>query len=452
MGIMNRLSVDHRLRRELGVELNMAKKQATAIKEEPSSPAFDLSKQLWPQKLPVIGGSGKYESGKTLFGLSICPGPQTICYDFEDSSEPYESIGFDRIDVPDVLASTSTKYDPELVFTWWRDHVLKTPAGKYRVMVVDPITDIESGLVAYVSKRPQEFGYTPAQFARMEGVKWECVKQLWKSILLQVAQRVETFYFVAHAKREWIGSTPTANVIPKGKATLMELASLYLFFDRTPVKGVKPKAPAANVLKTRLTRTVVVNGDLKIIPILPPRLPEATPAAIRAYMLNPANYDKLSEAEKYIETPVSEAEMLALKTNLAETELQTEALRVDRMSIIARHNPAAVQQQQEAANVEHREEVVATAESTPSENGASTNKEAVQDSLRPSLQFSEGQSAAELHSVIERFKNRLGFTDDQWSKVMAKRGVQATPELDQGPAFDLCKILAARIEEDSQGK
>ena len=37
-------------------------------------------KPLWPKSIEVIGGTGEYESGKTTFGLTICPGPETLYY------------------------------------------------------------------------------------------------------------------------------------------------------------------------------------------------------------------------------------------------------------------------------------------------------------------------------------------------------------------------------------
>lgn len=458
---MNRLSVDHQLRRELKVEMYPMAKKSAANKE---SVAFDLSKQLWPKPLSVIGGSGQHESGKTLFGLSICPGPQTRAYDFEDSTAPYESIGFDRVDVPKTMASSGNAFNQEATFMWWWTDILAIEPGQYRVIHVDPITDIENGLVQYVSRRPTEFGYTQAQFNKMEGLKWDCVKTLWKSILLNLMTKIETLYFVAHTKREWIGNSPTANIVPKGKQTLFELASLYLMFDRSAKNGVKPQKPAANVLKQRIVDFSITDGEIDFTPILPPRLPEATPKMIREYMLNPADYSKLKEAEKFIDRMPSESEILALKTNLAETELNTETMRGNRMDLIMRHAPAIAQQATQTLDEvknENRNEIIATeASSPPGERThldaplaqpAKTNKETVTESLRPSLQFSEGQSAVDYHSVIERFKGKLGFNDDQWTKVLAKRGVGCTPELDQAQGYELCKVLAARIEQMEGG-
>jgi hypothetical protein len=284
--------------KKAGVASQSSKAEDAKEEVAKSDPSIFLkSGKLWPKPLTLIGGSGKHESGKTLFGLSICPGPQTLVYDFEDSSKPYvDQIGFEMIDVPDLMIKKYNRIAQEETFCWWRDHILSQPTGKHRVLMVDPISDIEAGLKMWVQKRPQDFGYTSNQFARMEGVLWECVKAYWKSLLLQIANRVETFYFVAHTKREWVGNTPTPNLLPRGKQTLFELSSLYLFFDRTPVDGRKPQKPAANVLKSRVVEAKIVNGELVATAVLPPRLPEATPQAIRHYMLHPGELRQTRQA------------------------------------------------------------------------------------------------------------------------------------------------------------
>jgi hypothetical protein len=457
VGIMNRASVDRDLRRDLGLEMYPVAKRGSRAE----TPAFDLSKQLWPKRLPVIGGSGRYESGKTLFGLSISPGPSTICYDFEDSSAPYEAIGFERVDVPRLMqARRAGSYNPLDTFVWFWDQMKALVPGKHRVIVVDPITDIESGAVQWVKQRPQDFGYTPAQFSRMEGIMWDCMKQLWKAILLDISTKVETFYFVAHGKREWIGSTPTTKEVPKGKQTLMELASLYLWFDRSPNKdGEKPAKPAANVLKQRIIDFSMAEGVLEIAPILPPRLPEATPQAIREYMLHPANYDKLKPEERYVERAAGQDEILAMQQNIAETELKTESLRTDRMSLLARHAPPqqAAAEINQQANQEFRAEAEQTpvAAETPVEGmtvaaepaAPTSNKERVDASLRPSLQVTEFDGVAHMHGKIIEFLDRLQASDSDRIKICQKRGVEGIQQLDRTQAFELFKALASRVED-----
>lgn len=103
---------------------------------------------IWPEKLsiPVIGAAGEYQGGKTLLGLTIDPA-HTLCFDFEKSSAIYEGLGFKRVDVPDeMLKLRPDGYGPIDVFTWWQDILKTIQPGEFSVIMVDPISDIESGL------------------------------------------------------------------------------------------------------------------------------------------------------------------------------------------------------------------------------------------------------------------------------------------------------------------
>jgi hypothetical protein len=119
-------------------------------------------------------------------------------------------------------------------------------------------------------------------------------------------------------KTVWKDGRPTTKTAPKGKSTLYELASLYLQLEREPNKnGEISPVPSAIILKERLSNTSIVNGEPVIQPMLPPRLHVATPKAIREYILNPPNYDKLKGFEKIKEKALTEEERLELQRDVA---------------------------------------------------------------------------------------------------------------------------------------
>lgn len=290
---------------------------------------------LWPVPLPIMGVTGEYASGKTLFGLTIDP-PHTLCYDWEKSSLSYTSLGFERIDVPSEMLKQFPKsraYKPIDTFNWWRDHVRAIEPGRYRVIVLDPASEIESGATDWVRANPNYFGRTAAQYQQMSGLMWGDMKELWKSILADLASRCETFVFAVHMGDKFEGNKATGKRKPKGKSTLMELASLYLLMERKPdPKGVVAPKPAATVLKSRLAHTQLnpETGEVEIIPALPPRLPEATPSAIRRYLLNPPDYTKLKPGERVQEEKLSEDELAAMRLATAEAERDAAALQLER--------------------------------------------------------------------------------------------------------------------------
>jgi hypothetical protein len=287
---------------------------------------------LWPQPIPIIGGTGDKWMGKSYFGLNICPGNKTtLVYDFEQSCASYEGefarigVPFDRIDVQkEMHAKHPNGYKPLDLFVWWRDHVRALPADKYRVIMLDPATDVERGLTDWVAANPKFFGHTEGQYASMSGIMWGDVKDYQKMILADITARCECFYFTAHIGAEFQGKTATGKKKVKGKETLYELSSLFLWFDRSPdASGVRPNAPAATVLKGRLLVSELVDGDVVSYSVLPPRLPVATPKAIRAYFTKPAGKIGLTDAEKVQEEKLSADERLRLETQKAQAEAET---------------------------------------------------------------------------------------------------------------------------------
>lgn len=282
----------------------------------------EARKPLWPKPIPIIGGTGEFESGKTLFGLTIDPGPRTLVYDIEKSSESYVELGFERIDVLKVMQEKYPNgYKPVDLFLWWREHVKQIQAGKYTVIMVDPVTDLERGMTDWVSANPHVFGHTPSQYAKMSGIMWGDLKDYMKSILGDIATRCETFYYTAHVGREFEGNEATKRLKVKGKATLSELASLFLWFERKPNSdGVKPDAPSAFVRKTRLLYSKMVDGEMEMHKILPDRLPVATPKTVRGYFVNPAGGRAAEDGEQSKEEGLTEDEKMLIQMRTAEAQ------------------------------------------------------------------------------------------------------------------------------------
>lgn len=294
---------------------------------------------LWPQPIPIIGATGKKWSGKSVWGLNICPQPHaTLVYDLEQSCTSYEQerarIGapFVRIDVQREMRKDFPKgdYKPIDVFVWWMRHVRSIEPGQYRVIMVDPVTDLERGLADWVAANPTHFGHSASQYQKMSGIMWGDVKDFEKSILADITVRCETFYFTAHLGAEFKGNTATGREKAKGKETLYELASLYLWFERDPdAAGVRPNIPSARVEKGRLMVSELVDGEVVSYSVLPPRIPQCTPKAIRNYFANPAGKKGLSEGERAREEKMSADERLRLETEKAQAEAATAQAKVE---------------------------------------------------------------------------------------------------------------------------
>lgn len=316
----------------------------TATEQQPAA------QPIWPQRIEIIGVTGEYASGKTLFALTIDP-KNTLIYDTERSSGAYTTLGFQRVSIQDVMQKLKPHgYKPIDVFTWWWEDVKKIVPGKYTVAAIDTISEIEDGLVEWVQKNPTYFGRTLQQYQKMSGLMWGDVKSLWKTILSDLSARVQTFVFCTHMANIWAADRPTGKRKPKGKETLMELASLYLCMQRNPDnKGIVAPKPAAIVLKSRLVHTHFngESGELELIPCLPPRIPVCTPAEIRKYMLSPPDPNKLSKEERLQEEKLSEDERQAIA--LAKAQAERDAA-VANLEATARQQEMAEAAQQRASS------------------------------------------------------------------------------------------------------
>src|SRR5687767_7387349 len=98
-----------------------------------------MTAPLWPQPLEIVGLTGEYASGKTLWGLSIDP-KHTLLFDTEKSAGSYLGLGFTRVDIPTEMMKRLPKgYKPIDTFIWWWEQVKAIPAGKYRVIGLDTV-------------------------------------------------------------------------------------------------------------------------------------------------------------------------------------------------------------------------------------------------------------------------------------------------------------------------
>lgn len=385
----------------------------------------DLTQPLWPKPIPVIGLTGEYASGKTLFALTICPGPGTLVYDLEKSSESYLDLGFHRIDAHlEMLKSHPKGYKPRELWSWWKASIMSIPTGKYRVIVLDPISEIENALVDYVQSHPGEFGRTSSQYAKASGLMWGDVKQEWKQVLSDLASRCETFCFVAHMGQVYQGNTPTGRRKPKGKETLEELASLYLQLERRPdAKGNTPAVPSAIVRKNRQLHIRVTDAGLETCPALPPRIPVATPNAIRQYQLTPPDYANLKEEEKAPEVKVTEEELAELRARAAEAEAETERIKLERMDRMERQRLKPIGEEMAAAPA---------APPPPPAEPAKANQ-------------------SQLEAIRDLRKDLFAITKPEdptatWQAVLAKRGVKTAHDLTEADADALAESLRRKID------
>lgn len=397
--------------------------------------------RLWGDiDIPIIVGTGPFGSGKTLFGASIAPGPETLVMDQEGSSLTYRSIGFDHIDMAIELTKLHPDgFTPIQRWEWFKkEAIARGKSGRYRVLMVDPTSEIEDGLEAYVRANLPKYGLSSDQVRKASGLLWGVMKREWKLFLDMLRAYYQTIYLTVHLRNEYLGNTPTGKKEPKGKETLFELASLFLWFDRSPDKSGKVSAkPSANILKSRLAVTKFVDGELVTLPVLPPHLEVATPSAIRQYIANPPDYAKLKKSELVIEQEMSDAEKLRLESQIAADKreaAQAELTRLELMSQAAEKSRALTELQAAQSASPDNASAVAAANAAKSKASADHDNAII--------------SAIDLDSIVKSLSEAFETPEEckaAMPDILAKAGVKKLSELTNLQALGVQGELADRI-------
>lgn len=416
-------------------------------------------KPLWNgTQVSVFGVTGEFESGKTLAVLTIDP-ENTLYYDYEKSGGTYRNLVYEgrvvqvkkRIDVPsEMLKKFPNGYKPIDVFLWWRDHARSIKPGEFSVIAVDPISDVEKGLVDWIKANPKEFGKTETQYEKASALLWEDVKAHWKMLLADLSSRCDTFSFTTHMRDVWKGTTNTGKREAKGKETLAELASLYILLERNfNQKGEKPDKPTGIVKKSRLISIVTKNGVTDQVPSLPPRLEQATYPAICRYIQDPPDYGKLKKGEKVEPHVPTEEEIAARKERISENErvAAESKLATMHLSVEAGKKARAVTETQ--AVPETKEPVKTVPATTALETKEPVAKEPATPPVTAQETPAKGFESSEETTFnfvacinrIMNLKESLQIPDEKWADILKRRSIGVLAEAHQASLHSLYTAL-----------
>jgi len=438
--------------------------------------------RLWPNtpsgqemQIEVFGATGEFATGKTILGLSIAPGvhpeghkfagkPRTLYLDFEKSGATYAGTGCRRVDVPAELAKQhGPNYTAKQAAMWFNSLPSQIELGQYDVTVVDPINDVESGQVDLVRSDPKAHGYTTSQFNNSVPLLMAAMKAHWKRLLMAYSNVCQCFFFTTHLRDQFKGGRPSGKREPRGKETLAELASLYLWLERAADKdGKTPDKPSAIVLKQRLADTQLnETGELEIVNLMPPRIPVATVAEIRRYIAQPPDYNRLKATERVIEKPITEIEIQQAK--LATAEAQAEAANAQSGLIERQKELTAIRQ---AAQVQRPQSPDKTAEvngdaadkrkTAAKQEKAEAKQEA--DAMQKKLDTIEANGKElmkgnQVEDRVRQFKELLpasGIDPEKVKAAMAAKGAGRFTEMTAQDQTGLLVVLRKKADERKQ--
>lgn len=392
---------------------------------------------LWPNELriEVLGATGEVGSGKTCFVMTIDPA-HTLLFDFEKSASAYsqlEGMGLKRIDYPKRMAALKPDYQPVDMFSQWLQDVATIERGKFSVIALDTIGDIETGLADYVASKHADYGFSSAEkFQSTGGIFWKFCRERWKTILIDLADRCETFAFTSHLRQVWAGGRPTNRREPVGKSTLAELASLYLWLDRE-----QDNPPSARVTAPwGKSRLAVFSKDGTIQPILPPRLPIATPAAIRAYIQSPPT--RLKKGEKAHVEELTEAQRLQLQAQIAADTAETLRLKSE-MRTGATTTRREIPERKGASPAKRSPR-------QPQESGEAARAD---EHLSKGLDIStaaDSRATAEQLDEMRLLASRLELSKEKWKRVLDRFKVDSAKSLTADEADQLLASMRDKLQ------
>lgn len=449
-------------------------------------PLFGLNLDGTPLYVPVIGLCGPLGSGKTLAALTLCP-EETIEIGIEDSGVTYNLPIKKRYSMyQEVTGKNSITPRPIECFEWFMDILKQISEGKLscRVLAVDPITDIQNGCVDWVYENCEKFDKTKAQYDKASGLLWGDVKSHFKALLGATSRRMDTLVFTAHMGTVWSGGAPVpGKTKAKGIGTFMELASLYVHLTREvdPKTGKQPEKPVGHISpphgKSRLAHTFRdENGELKITPILPPRIEDFSWAKVRQYVATPPDYAKLNKNELAEVQVMSEEEKMLLQLQMDQTKLAEAEARLElaekvqkaasRVGAGAVSSTTAKAMGTSPGSGAKRETVPAKQESGPaaaketapaktSEKPAAPASTAAESKSEPKAEATQEQKSGteklcpdlnpwnrdQCESIIRQQMTDLAMTSDQMKAAVRKRGGERLKDLADGVLEELRRAL-----------
>ena len=204
-----------------------------------------------------------------------------------------------------------------------------------------------------------------------------------------------------------------------------------------------PDIPRADVLKSRLAHTSFVDGRFVATPMLPPRLPQATPDAIRQYIISPPDYKNLKPSEMVVEKDLSDEDRLRMEMVISEnkkeaarsiSEVETIRAGTARDKFMRAQNPdKAAELQKQAASVR-----VADAR-VREEQDASAN---------PDAETAPGEEVTpeQLGQLVE-LKQNLGIDVETFNRIISRRTGGINPsDLTREQAEDILGKLQSKLD------
>lgn len=269
---------------------------------------------------------------RNLSALNIKPGAYLRVYErFQPSGDLLSLMAQNKL----PWVSDKQKNSLLGLYDWFISTLDKTlVTGRFKYLILDSIEPIEASMTAYVETNRGKAGWSgDRSYGRMET---EGVRPLYEAILESASQRgIDTILLSSHLKQPWEGNRPIANKVePGGRIKLLSRLSSMMFW-LTQSNDNADGAPAAIVLKARLSNLQLVEGRWQVRRVLPARIPHFTWADVDAYRKNPADLSNPKPGEA-----LTQADQAMISEMLTDEQMRLMLLNAE---IDAREMPVMVQ-------------------------------------------------------------------------------------------------------------
>ncbi len=176
----------------------------------------------------------------------------------------------------------------------------------------------------------------------------------------------------------------------------------------------------------------MVDGELEVVPILPPTIKEFSWRKLRDYVANPPNYSKLKKDQLAESTSLTEDEKLQLQAEIAEANREAEELRNSRIEA--------------AVAAEKRNRQIREDTGKKDSNSSTSTKPAAPENNASSdeVQLADAKlSESDRREIIKEQFKQLGLTKEKMVQAIEKRGGSGAKlaDLSMEQLLDLQKSL-----------
>lgn len=292
--------------------------------------------QMGPSIVPddlrhIIIATGSYGSGKTTFVCGIENPQNVLMLDYEGKGESVASqLGIKNYFAPTLEASDLYGFEYKALHAFLRTkQILQAmPSGRFTVLILDGLMTLQQGMLEEVKRNPVAYGVKAENAASgAMGGAYPGVGVLLEMVFATARTKgVKVIGVTTEIGSVWGDRGPLLNKFEmKGQKVINKMSVLTVMLTKPSGPGAPPSGV---VLKEQLAKTEFKDGKLVVTKRIPPRLPEATMAAVYGYMQSPPDFGRLRPEEIPSEEELAPFEKTISKQQLADMRMWLEAMRV----------------------------------------------------------------------------------------------------------------------------